>query len=55
MDLETAEEIADRVNKRMKKWDLDIQVRTPFVIMMTQVIKEIRREERLRKKQKQDG
>ena len=46
MDLETAEIIASRVSKRLKAWDLDIQVRTPFVIMMEQVILEIRREKR---------
>jgi hypothetical protein len=50
IDLETATEIAQRVNKRMKDWDMDIEVRTPFVIMMAQVMKEIRREEK-RKRQ----
>lgn len=50
IDLETATEIAKRVNKRMKDWDMDIEVRTPFVIMMAQVMKEIRREEK-RKRQ----
>lgn len=54
IDLETATKIAKRVNKRMKEWEMDIEVRTPFVIMMSQVMKEIRREER-RKRQEQQS
>ena len=55
MDLETAEKIAERVSKRMKKRDLPIQVRTPFVIMMAQVMKEIRREERRAKAERNES
>jgi len=52
-DLDTATKIADRVCLRMKKWEIPIEVRSGFVIMVAQVMKEIRREDR-RKRQKQE-
>lgn len=54
-DLETATQIAKRVNKTMKEWEVDIEVRSSFVIMVAQVMKEIRREERRRKREAADG
>ncbi len=54
-DLETASRIAERVSKKMKKWDLPIEVRHSFVIMISEVIKEIRREhKRARQEQHSD-
>lgn len=52
-DLEVATKIAERVSKRMKKWEIPIEVRNSFVIMVSQVMKEIRREEK-RQEQKDD-
>jgi ribose 5-phosphate isomerase len=50
-DLEVATKIAERVSKRMKKWEIPIEVRSAFVIMVSQVMKEIRLEERRRRKE----
>lgn len=52
-DLETAERIAERVTKRMKKWEIPIEVRGAFVIMVSQVMKEIRREDRKRREEQE--
>ena len=51
-DLEVATNIAERVSKRMKKWEIPIEVRGSFVIMVSQVMREIRREDR-RQRQEQ--
>lgn len=53
-DLEVATKIAERVSKRMKKWEIPIEVRASFVIMVSQVMKEIRLEERRQRKEQRD-
>ena len=53
-DLEVATKIAERVSKRMKKWEIPIEVRSSFVIMVSQVMKEIRREERRQRQEQKD-
>lgn len=52
-DIEVATKIAKKVSKRLKEWDIPMEVRHSFVLMVSQVMKEIRREER-RKRQEKD-
>ncbi len=44
ISLDTAEAIAQRVNKKLKDWDIPISVRPGFVVMVSLVIRELRAE-----------
>lgn len=48
LSLDTAKEIADRVNQKLSDWDIPISVRPGVVIMISLVVRELRAESKKR-------
>jgi len=44
ISLDTAERIAERVNKKLSDWDVQVSIRPGVVIMIALVVRELRAE-----------
>jgi len=46
ISLDLAQDIAKRVNKQLSDWDIPMSVRPNFIVMVSLVVRELRREAR---------
>lgn len=53
ISLDLAQEIAKRVNKQLRDWDISISVRPNFIVMVSLVVRELRREARKSKENRE--